>query len=168
MALTSFPSGIGWDSNPLTSWVKFAYHSTGLSPPKKNVKFSHPMTSYFSFYYSRVKFVYKTITFSLLYTVCYRVYTCFTFTKLDDDIFESILTTFWLYCCFWGSWGSAKHCIKIQNKTQPGITQYHWIPAKLYFFHNMNFVVVILDSLFKTGKSGTQWCCVISGTFSVP
>ncbi len=32
----------------------------------------------------------------------------------------------------------------------------------------MNFVVVILDSLFKTGKSGTQWYWVIPGTFSVP
>jgi len=32
----------------------------------------------------------------------------------------------------------------------------------------MNFVVVILDSLFKTGKSGTQWYCVLPGTFSVP
>jgi len=35
-------------------------------------------------------------------------------------------------------------------------------------FQNTNFVVVILDSLFKTGKSGTQWYCVIPGTFSVP
>jgi len=30
-------------------------------------------------------------------------------------------------------------------------------------FQNTNFVVVILDSLFKTGKSGTQWYCVIPG-----
>ncbi len=29
-------------------------------------------------------------------------------------------------------------------------------------------LVVILDSLFKTGKSGTQWYCVIPGTLSVP
>jgi len=35
-------------------------------------------------------------------------------------------------------------------------------------FQNMNFVVVILDSRFKTGKSGTQWYRVIPGTFSVP
>jgi len=33
-------------------------------------------------------------------------------------------------------------------------------------FQNRNFVVVILDSLFKTGKSGTQWYCVISGTLT--
>jgi len=32
-------------------------------------------------------------------------------------------------------------------------------------FQNMNFVVVFLDSLFKTGKSGTQWYCVIPVTF---
>ena len=35
-------------------------------------------------------------------------------------------------------------------------------------FQNTNFVVVILDSLFKSGKSGTQPYCVIPGTFSVP
>ncbi len=35
-------------------------------------------------------------------------------------------------------------------------------------FQNMNLVVVILDILFKTGKSGTQWYCVIPVTFSVP
>jgi len=35
-------------------------------------------------------------------------------------------------------------------------------------FQNTNFVVDILDSLFKTGKLGTQWYCVIPGTFSVP
>jgi len=29
----------------------------------------------------------------------------------------------------------------------------------------MNFVVVILESLFKTGKSGTLWYRVIPGTW---
>jgi len=28
--------------------------------------------------------------------------------------------------------------------------------------------LLILDTLFKTGISGTQWYCVIPGTFSVP
>ncbi len=35
-------------------------------------------------------------------------------------------------------------------------------------FQNRNFAVVISNSLFKTGKSGTQWYCVIHGMFSVP
>jgi len=34
-------------------------------------------------------------------------------------------------------------------------------------FQYTNFVVFILDSPFKTGKSGTQRYCVIPGTFSV-
>jgi len=37
-------------------------------------------------------------------------------------------------------------------------------PLSFVVFQNTNFVVVILDSLFKTGKSGTQLYCVIPGT----
>ena len=52
--------------------------------------------------------------------------------------------------------------------TLRGTTQYHWVPAKLSCFDsNSNFVVAILDGLFKTGFSVTQWWCVVPGTLSV-
>jgi len=51
----------------------------------------------------------------------------------------------------------------------PGITQNTTeYPLSFVVFQNINFVIVILDSLFKTGKSGTQWYCVNPSTFSVP
>ncbi len=42
-------------------------------------------------------------------------------------------------------------------------------PALIYVvLQETNFVVVVSDGLLKTGKSGTQWYCVIPGMFSVP
>ncbi len=48
----------------------------------------------------------------------------------------------------------------------PGITQYRYLQSYVVF-QSTNFVVAILGRLFKTGKSGTQWYCVIPGKFSV-
>jgi len=67
-----------------------------------------------------------------------------------DDYFLVNFNHFWIECPF------------LRHPWQK------WKLAGARDFQNRNFAVVISYSLFKTGKSGTEWYCVIPGTFSVP